>query len=72
MLNVFGLVIGIVGSILIVFFLYDEFSFDRMFLDVECIYWVDVDYRVSGEEFYYVMVFGLMVLVIKDDYLYIE
>ncbi|NRB46723.1 MAG: ABC transporter permease [Saprospiraceae bacterium] len=72
LLNVFGLAIGIAGSILIALFLQDEFSFDRMFQDAERIYRTDIDYRVSGEESYYATAPGPMAAAIKDDYPHIE
>ncbi|MBX2877549.1 MAG: ABC transporter permease [Saprospiraceae bacterium] len=72
LLNVFGLAIGIAGSILIALFLQDELSFDRMFQDADRIYRTDIDYRVTGEESYYATAPGPMAAAIKDDYPHIE
>lgn len=72
LLNVCGLAIGIAGSILIGLFLQDEFSFDRMFPDAERIYRTNIDYRVTGETFYYATAPGPMAAAIRDDYPHIE
>ena len=49
-LNVFGLAIGMAGGLLISLYIYDEFSFDKMFTDAERIYRIDTDIKFGGAE----------------------
>ncbi len=72
LLNIFGLAIGIAGSMLIGLYIQDELSFDRMFLDADRIYRTDIDYRVTGEESFYATAPGPMAAAIKEDYPHIE
>mgnify|MGYP001821928532 FL=1 len=49
-LNTFGLAIGMAGGILISLYIYDELSFDKMFVDAERIYRIDTDIKFGGAE----------------------
>lgn len=49
-LNVFGLAIGMAGGLLISLYIYDEFSFDKMFVDANRIYRIDTDIKFGGAE----------------------
>lgn len=48
-LNTFGLAIGMSGGLLIMLFIIDELSFDRMFTDADRIYRINIDNQTSGE-----------------------
>ncbi len=47
-LNIFGLTIGIAGSLLIGLYIYDELSFDKMFTDADRIHRVNADIKFGG------------------------
>ncbi|MEX0288241.1 MAG: ABC transporter permease, partial [Flavobacteriaceae bacterium] len=47
-LNTFGLAIGIAGTLIICLFIYDELSYDQMFLDSERIHRINVDAKFGG------------------------
>lgn len=49
-LNTFGLAIGMAGALLISLFIYDEFSYDKMFADSGRIYRIDADIKFGGAE----------------------
>ncbi|MRH98989.1 FtsX-like permease family protein [Kriegella sp. EG-1] len=49
-LNTFGLAVGMAGGLLISLYIYDEFSFDKMFADADRIYRVNTDIKFGGEE----------------------
>jgi len=49
-LNVFGLAIGMAGGLLISLYIYDEFSFDKMYADADRIYRIDTDIKFGGAE----------------------
>ncbi len=50
-LNIFGLAIGMAGSLLIGLYIYDEFSYNTMFPDGERMYWVKADVKFGGKVF---------------------
>ena len=50
MINTFGLAVGMAGSLLIGLYIYDELSYDKMFLDADRIYRVDMDIKFGGAE----------------------
>ena len=49
-LNTFGLAIGMAGGLLISLYIYDELSFDKMFVDADRIYRIDTDIKFGGAE----------------------
>jgi len=49
-LNTFGLAIGMAGGLLISLYIYDELSFDKMFVDADRIYRIDTDVKFGGAE----------------------
>lgn len=50
MINMFGLAIGMAGSLLIALYIYDELSYDKMFADADRIYRIDTDIKFGGSE----------------------
>jgi putative ABC transport system permease protein len=48
-LNTFSLTIGIAGGMLIALYVYDELSFDKMFVDSDRIYRINSDIKFGGE-----------------------
>ena len=66
-INVFGLAIGIAGSLLITLFILDEFSYNTMFADADRIYRLDIDHRQGGETNYYATVSSPMAGVVEKD-----
>ncbi len=48
-LNTFGLAIGMAGGLLISLYIYDELSFDKMFVDADRIHRINVDIKFGGE-----------------------
>ncbi|MGD1946158.1 MAG: ABC transporter permease, partial [Croceivirga sp.] len=67
LINVFGLVIGITGSLLIALFIADELSYNTMFADADRIYRLDIDHRQGGETNYYASVSSPMGAVVEKD-----
>ncbi|VAW18813.1 Acidobacterial duplicated orphan permease (function unknown), partial [hydrothermal vent metagenome] len=49
-LNTFGLAIGMAGALLISLYIYDEFSYDKMFTDADRIHRLNVDIKFGGKE----------------------
>lgn len=47
-LNTFGLAVGMAGGLLISLYIYDEFSFDKMFADADRIHRVNADIKFGG------------------------
>lgn len=47
-LNIFGLAIGMAGSLIISLYVYDELSFDTMFTDANRIYRINADFKFGG------------------------
>lgn len=50
LINMFGLAIGMAGSLLIALYIYDELSYDKMFADADRIYRIDTDIKFGGSE----------------------
>jgi putative ABC transport system permease protein len=50
-INITGLIIGLVTSLLIILYIVDEFSYDRFHIDASRIYRVNLMGRMSGQEF---------------------
>ncbi|OBX27309.1 putative ABC transport system permease protein [Gelidibacter algens] len=50
LINTFGLAIGMAGSLLIALYIYDELSYDKMFVDADRIYRIDMDIKFGGAE----------------------
>ncbi|MFK5972573.1 MAG: ABC transporter permease [Flavobacteriaceae bacterium] len=48
-LNTFGLAIGMAGALLISLYIYDEFSYDKMFVDADRIHRLNVDIKFGGK-----------------------
>ncbi len=48
-LNTFGLAIGMAGALLISLYIYDEFSYDKMFVDADRIHRLNVDVKFGGK-----------------------
>ncbi|UII31060.1 ABC transporter permease [Fulvivirga ulvae] len=66
-LNIFGLAIGMAGSLLIALYIHDELSFDKMFADADRIYRVNIDNQTSGEYKEYASAPGPMGGVLIQD-----
>ena len=66
-INVFGLAIGIAGSLLITLFIHDELSYNTMFEDADRIYRLDIDHKQGGETNYYAAVSSPMARVVEKD-----
>nr|WP_298792581.1 ABC transporter permease [uncultured Allomuricauda sp.] len=49
-LNIFGLAIGIAGSLLISLYIIDELSYDKMFADADRIHRINNDIKFGGED----------------------
>ena len=49
-LNIFGLAIGIAGSLLISLYIQDELSYDTMFADADRIHRINADIKFGGED----------------------
>lgn len=71
-LNVFGLAVGMAGGLLISLYIYDELSFDKMFVDADRIHRINVDIKFGGEEIILPEVSAPMALAIEKDYPQIE
>lgn len=48
-LNIFGLAIGMAGSLLICLYIYDELNYDNMYSDADRIYRINTDIKFGGE-----------------------
>lgn len=71
-LNIFGLAVGMSGVLLIGLFIHDELSFDKMFVDAERIYRINIDNRTNGEYSQYASAPGPMAQVLKMDCPHVE
>ena len=49
-LNTLGLAIGIAGTLLISLYIYDELSYDKMFVDADRIHRINVDMKFGGPD----------------------
>ena len=66
-LNVFGLAIGMAGALLITLYIYDEFSYDKMFTDANRIYRINADIKFGGDPREFAEVSAPMAAAIKND-----
>ncbi len=71
-LNTFGLAIGMAGGLLISLYIYDELSFDTMFVDADHIYRINTDVKFGGNSEAYAEVSAPMAEAMKRDYPEIE
>jgi putative ABC transport system permease protein len=67
-LNIIGLAIGMAGALLIALYIYDELSYDKMFVDADRIYRINIDNKTAGELTKYASVSGPLAEVIREDY----
>ncbi len=71
-LNIFGLAIGMAGSLLIGLYIYDELSFDKMFTNSEHIYRIDSDIKFGGRAEAYAVAPAPMASTLLKDYDQVE
>lgn len=71
-LNIFGLAIGMAGGLLISLYIYDELSFDKMFLDAERIHRINVDVKFGGEAMFSAEASAPMAEALKNDFAQVE
>ena len=50
LINIFGLAIGMAGSLLIALYIYEELHYDEMFVDADRIYRIDMEIKFGGAE----------------------
>ncbi|WP_420603612.1 ABC transporter permease [Flagellimonas sp.] len=67
-LNIFGLSVGMVGSLLISLYIYDEMSFDTMFADADNIHRINIDNTNGGETNKYASVAAPLGPTLAQDY----
>ncbi len=67
LLNMFGLAIGMAGSLLIALYIYDELSFNNTFPDAERIYRVNADVKFGGKVFNSAQVSDPVAQTLKKD-----
>ena len=66
-LNIFGLTIGMAGSLLIALYIYDELNYDNMFPDAAHIYRINLDIKFGGEINNFAEVSDPVAAVLKSD-----
>ncbi|MCX2681741.1 ABC transporter permease [Galbibacter sp. EGI 63066] len=66
-LNTFGLAIGMAGGLLVSLYIYDEFSYDRMFVDADRIYRINADLKFGGDTRNFAVVTAPMADAVKSD-----
>lgn len=71
-LNTFGLAIGMAGALLISLYIYDELSYDKMFVDADRIYRIDADIKFGGAEIKAAQAAPPMAAALKRDYTQVE
>ncbi|WP_108870236.1 ABC transporter permease [Aquimarina aquimarini] len=71
-LNIFGLAIGMMGSLLICLYIYDEFSYDKMFADADRIYKVNVDLKYGSQAREFATAPPAMASALVNDYPQVE
>ena len=49
-INILGLSIGIAASLFVVLYIVDELSYDQFHTDIESMYRIDLEGRISGQE----------------------
>tara|TARA_R110002051_G_scaffold63132_5_gene114940 strand:- start:49064 stop:51496 length:2433 start_codon:yes stop_codon:yes gene_type:complete len=72
LLNIFGLSVGMAGSLLIALYIYDELSYDKMFLDADRIYRIDTDIKFGGAEIKASEAAPPMAAAMKNDFSVVE
>lgn len=71
-LNTFGLAIGMAGGLLISLYIYDELSFDTMFVDANRIHRINADIKFGGDARKYAVAPAPMAAALKNDFSEIE
>ncbi len=66
-LNTLGLAIGIAGTLLISLYIYDELSYDKMFVDADRIHRINVDMKFGGPDRKMSQVSGPMAEAVLND-----
>jgi putative ABC transport system permease protein len=66
-LNIFGLAIGMAGGILVSLYIYDELSYDKMFVDADRIYRINGDLKFGGNIRNFAVVTAPMADAVKSD-----
>ena len=66
-LNIFGLAIGMAGGILVSLYIYDELSYDKMFVDADRLYRVNADLKFGGNIRNFAVVTAPMADAVKSD-----
>ncbi len=71
-LNIFGLTIGMAGSLLIALYIYDELNYDNMFPDADRIHRINVDIKFGGDIANFAEVSSPVAEVLESDVPQIE
>src|SRR5690606_38363587 len=66
-LNTFGLAIGMAGGLLVSLYIYDEFSYDGMFVDADRIHRINADLKFGGDIHHFATVTAPMADAIRSD-----
>ncbi len=66
-LNTFGLAIGMAGALLISLYIYDEFCYDKMFADTDCIHRLNVDVKFGGKAMELAVLTAPMAEAVQSD-----
>lgn len=72
LINIFGLAVGMAGSLLIGLYIYDELSYDKMFLDADRIYRIDMEIKFGGAEIKSAETAPPMALTLQRDFAEVE
>ena len=71
-LNIFGLAIGMAGGLLISLYIYDELSYDSMFVDADRIHRVNADIKFGGEDRKFAVTPAPMAEAVDNDFSEVE
>ncbi len=71
-LNTFGLAIGMAGALLISLYIYDELSYDKMFVDAERIHRINGDMKFGGDSREFAVTPAPMADAVKNDFSEVE
>ncbi|WP_432410043.1 ABC transporter permease [Rasiella sp. SM2506] len=71
-INILGLAVGMVGSLLITLFIIDELSYNKMFVDADRIHRIDTDVKFGGAEIKTAEASAPMAGVMKRDFPEVE
>ena len=66
-LNTLGLAIGMAGGLLVSLYIYDEFSYDQMFVDADRIYRINADLKFGGNIHNFATVIAPMADAVRSD-----